>query len=62
MDLKLIVRYLYLLSQGETIIFSSQSSFDYLAYLSNSQGKIDDVEQPSLTQKVMGKLKRIWSS
>ena len=53
------LRDLYLLSQCETLIFSSQSSFGYLASLLNSQGKIYDIEQPSLRQKVIRKLKKI---
>ena len=56
------LRDLYLLSQCESLIFSSKSSFGYLASLLNSQGKIYDVEQPSLTQKIRRKLKQIWSS
>lgn len=54
------LRDLYLLSQCQTLIFSSQSSFGYIASLFNSQGKLYDIKQPSLSQKMILKLKKIF--
>lgn len=57
---------LYLLSQCETLIFSSQSSFGYLASLWNTKGKLYDIESPSFCQKIKRKfhnlLNKIFSS
>jgi hypothetical protein len=51
---------LYLLGNCQTLIFSSQSSFGYIASLFNSQGKLYDIHQPSWPQKIIRQLKNSY--
>ncbi|MEG3437896.1 nodulation protein NodZ [Pannus brasiliensis CCIBt3594] len=59
------LRDLYLLSQCQMLIFSSRSSFGYVASLLSSRSKLYDIAQPSFLQKLIIKLKTIgifWTS
>jgi hypothetical protein len=55
------LRDLYLLGKCQTLIFSSQSSFGYIASLFNSQGTLYDITQPSWREKMIRKLKLMFS-